>query len=302
MTTDETTTARASWLSLHPKHLRWSKFTKWVLWIALPIIILGTVSAKPLWQWGWRVGLYGYADFLPVTDNAGKRYAGGDWALAKRIVVYSLPKNVMALPDATPSFNEPPKTPAASLPAYDFVDPRDVSETADGLRSLITELNLDIEVDVLNKPPQGALDAWRAAMVNGNGGTRFDMDRFESIRLGQRGMKFGEMVIIDTTFANPDWAWGLTTFRSGASVLQASHCGASLGRHEGAHLLGYDKHDDMPLYIIGYGENLIPTSRNTLMMLNATESDALSERAADALDNFWQGMEDRHHTRYFRLP
>jgi hypothetical protein len=309
--TDETTipdaqpaapTPRAAWLSLHPKHLRFTKFTVWLFWIALPIIVLGTISAKPLWQWGWQAGIYGYANFLPVNDSAGKRYAGGDWTHGKQIIVYSLPKSETPLPDAQPSFNEPPKTRPEALPTYDYVDPRDVSATADGLRGLIEELNLDIKVTVLPKPPKVALDAWRDALVNSKNGTRFDMDKFEALRLAQRGMKYGEMVIIDTPFKNPDWAWGLTTFRSGLAVLQAGRCGIPLGRHEGAHLLGYDKHDDMPLFIIGYGEGAIPALRDTLMMLNPTSSDALSPRAADALQYFWKGMEDRHQTRYFRQP
>jgi hypothetical protein len=58
----------------------------------------------------------------------------------------------------------------------------------------------------------------------------------------------------------------------------------------------------MPLFIIGYGEGAIPALRDTLMMLNPTSSDALSPRAADALQYFWKGMEDRHQTRYFRQP
>jgi hypothetical protein len=75
-----------------------------------------------------------------------------------------------------------------------------------------------------------------------------------------------------------------------------------LGRHEGTHLLGYDKHDDMPFYVIGYREHLIPSARNTLMMLMPKESSMLSPRARDALIYFWRGMEKMSGRRYFKSP
>ncbi|HOF87300.1 MAG TPA: hypothetical protein PLZ36_04215 [Armatimonadota bacterium] len=262
------------WYTVNPRHLRFSKFTWWVIGLGFPLILLFTVSIKPLWCWGWHAPFYSYAHFLPVADAAGRRHRGGEWVRAKEIIVYGMPGT----------------------------DPRDVQITADGLQDLVNELNLDFTVRLVEAPPK-AVESWRAALTPGAGGEkRFNMDRFEARRLAERQMQYGEMVLIDAEFTNPTWAWGLSSFRSGISVVRAPHCGIALSRHEGAHLLGYDRHDDMPLYIIGYREGAIPALRDTLMMLKPTSSMALSDRAFDALHAFWLGLEDRHGTQYFRSP
>jgi hypothetical protein len=106
---------------------------------------------------------------------------------------------------------------------------------------------------------------------------------------------------VDVPFRDPSWAWGLSEFSSGLAALQQDQTNVALGRHEGAHLIGYMRHDDdAPVMIFGYRESWPPRGRDTLMMLLPTASDALSERAHDALINFWRGMETRDQQRYFR--
>lgn len=95
---------------------------------------------------------------------------------------------------------------------------------------------------------------------------------------------------------------GTDEFQQRRFVLNEDVSGYDLGRHEGTHLLGYDKHDDLPWYVIGYPESWNPQDRNTLMMLLPKPSSELSERGRDALINFWKGMETMSGRQYFKHP
>jgi len=254
---------------MHPKYLRFSPVTKVFLLLALPIVLLSVVSVKPLWQWGWRVPVYAYAQFGTVTSAQGKKFPSGAWTQGRRLLVYGAPK----------------------------VDAKSVALAADGLRSMVRELGLKLSVEELAVPPKGAAAALQVATAASRG-LSFDFDAFEQRRLDDRGMQYAEMVVVPAQFKDPSWAWGLTNYPAGLSVLQQGETSRDLGRHEGTHLLGYDKHDDMPLYVFGYREGWVPAERNTLMMLLPKTSDALSDRAHDALLNFWRGKEAREHEKY----
>jgi hypothetical protein len=227
-------------------------------------------SARPLWQFAWRQGLYTITSFTAEKTASGGKVAGGAWRTSKRIRVYGMP-------DASP---------------------RVVAEAHAGMKSLVDELGLDIAVELAEAPPD-AVAAYRDAQVS-PGGDAVDFDRFAALRLDQRGATYGEMVVFDGHFSDPAWAWGISSFRPGLAMLTETHSDANLGRHEGAHLIGYNKHDDFPWYVLGYREKSSPAARDTLMMLLPTGADALSDRARDALLNFWRGLERRDNTRYFR--
>ncbi len=265
------TTTPVPWYSLHPRHLRFSKFTWYFLAIAGVIILLYTVSVKPLWQYGWRVGLYGFSQYWTQTSTRGKKIPGGSWTRTRTILVYGEPG----------------------------VKAATVRQAAEGLSGLIAELHLSLTVRVVSAPVDACAALKDATITTTAGTAAFDLDRFIAHRLDDRGDRFGEMVVVHAPFTDPPWAWGLTYFPCGIAALQEDHTDYNLGRHEGAHLIGYDKHDDMPLYIIGYAENPIPTNRDTLMMLLPMGSNTLSPRARDALRNFWRGLEHRHGMRYF---
>ena len=261
------------WYSLHPKNLRFSKFTWWFLAVTGMVILFFTVTIKPVWNWGWRHHLYCMAQMKPVKSASGKTFKSGAWAHAKHIVVYGAPG-----------------TDADSVESAYF-----------GMSEMVEELGLDFKVEIVPLPKNAADSIKQSIVKNPNGTESFDFDRFAARRLDDRGDRFAEMVVVDCEFADPSWAFGLTSFADGICVLQQSMIGNdSLGRHEGTHLLGYDKHDDMPLYILGYRENINPQDRNTLMMLLPKESSALSPRARDAVINFWRGMENRDGIRYFK--
>ncbi|MHB9129601.1 MAG: hypothetical protein ACYDBB_00745 [Armatimonadota bacterium] len=210
------------WYSLNPKHLRFSKFTWYFLAFAGVVILLYTVSAKPLWQWGWRNHFYCLGQFFQQKDANGKYLPAGAWTKSKEIRVYG----------------------------EDGVSRSAVDLTASGLKSIINEVGLDITVRQVPVPAD-AMASIKAATFTDAGGTYFDFDKYEGLRLAQRGMQYGEMVVVKNTFKDPIWAHGLTYFPSGLAGLQEIHADASLGRHEGAHLIGYCKHDDMPFWILG---------------------------------------------------
>ncbi len=261
--------APVPWYSLNPKHLRLGRITQIVILVAGVVALSQMVSVKPLWQWGWRVPLYCWQQLQPITGASGRKYPGGGWTHGRRILVYGAPG----------------------------VKGRAVREAAGGLRDLIDELGLDMHVEETTPPADALRDL---ATVVGKGNAGFDFDRFRDLRLDSRGEQYAEMVVVHQSFTDPTWAWGLSEYTPGLSVLQENMAGNELGKHEGAHLLGYFYHDDRPWEILGYHENWYPTGRDTLMMLMATTNHDLSDRARDALLNFWRGKEDREHERYFR--
>ncbi len=162
-----------------------------------------------------------------------------------------------------------------------------------GMRSVVDELHLDLSVQLVPCPPDAASSITPATTHTGRIVSHFDLNKFIARRLDDRGMQFAEMVVVDAQFTNPEWAWGLTDFSSGTSVLQQGETSTDLGRHEGTHLLGYDRHDDFPYYVFGYPEGSLPGERNTLMMLQPKGSSILSPRAHDAVINFWRGLETK---------
>jgi len=269
------TPPRVPWYSLNPKHLRFSKFTWWFLGIAGTIILFSLVTAKPLWIWGWQTHLYCASQLGPVKSASGKTFKSGAWAKAKRIVVYGAPG----------------------------IDEGRLELAYIGMRDIVNELGLDFTVESIPLPKDAEASITASVVRNPNGTESFDFDIFVSRRLDDRGDQFGEMVVVDCEFADPSWAFGLTSFADGVAVLQQPMVSDDgLGRHEGTHLVGYDKHDDVPFYILGYRENLVPQNRDTLMMLLPKPSNELSPRARDAVINFWKGMERMSGRKYLKTP
>lgn len=267
------TPPRVPWYSLNPKHLRFSKFTWRFIGVAGVIILFSLVSIKPLWIWGWRSHLYCLAQLKPVTSASGKTFKSGAWAKSKRIVVYGA----------------------------QGMDEGRIELAFVGMRDIVNELGLDFTVEIIPLPKDAEASIKASIVRNPNGTESFDFDAFVERRLDDRGDRYGEMAVVDCEFADPSWAYGLTSFADGVCVLQQPMVNDdSLGRHEGTHLLGYDKHDDRPFYVFGYREHLIPSERNTLMMLMPKESSALSPRARDAVSNFWKGMERMSGRKYLK--
>jgi hypothetical protein len=259
------------WYSLDPRQIQVGRVGRALLAVVAIFLALTSFSVKPLWRWGWRIPIYCCLQMYPVESAAGVTFPAGAWRKSKRILVY-------AAPDAKP---------------------KAADEAAAGLQSLVDELGLAIAVERVPIPVD-ALRSLKASGWNPSGGP-LDFDAFAARRLDDRGGRYAEMLIIDKPFVDPSWAWGLSDYSSGVTALQEAHADHALGRHEGAHLLGYDKHDSFPLFVFGYpDEGWIPEDRNTLMMLLPKESAELSGRARDALLNFWRGMERRDRVWYFR--
>ena len=262
--------APVPWYAFTSTSQGFSKAT-WRFLAVAGVILLGClVTVKPLWQLGWRHHVICAWEFYAVKSASGKTFPGGGWVRGREIRVYGAPG----------------------------VTSDHVLAAADGLASLVKELGLHITVKAV-PPSADALASLQAAVKQTKNGPAFDLDTFIDRRLDDRGQRFAEMIVVKQPFTDPDWAWGLTRFPEGVAALQEERTDPALGRHEGAHLLGYDKHDDMPWYILGYPEDPIPDNRDTLMMLLQKKSDALSARARDALHYFWLGEEEREKMRFF---
>jgi hypothetical protein len=262
--------APVPWYTLNPKHLKFGRITRTIIIIAGFVVLFNVISVKPLWQFGWRVPLYCWQQLLPVTSPSGQQLPGGGWTRGRRILVYGAPG----------------------------VQPQKVTQAAKGLRGLVDELGLNLKVEEVEAPADALRDIAEAQRASANAG--FDFDRYRGLRLDARGEKYAEMVVVKASFTDPTWAWGLSEYTSGLAVLQENMTTPELGKHEGAHLLGYHRHDDLPWEVFGYQEEWYPQGRNTLMMLMMTSDDTLSDRARDALLNFWRGKEGREGERYFK--
>jgi hypothetical protein len=88
-------------------------------------------------------------------------------------------------------------------------------------------------------------------------------------------------------------------FNAGLSVLESGFVDRHLDKHEACHLLGYMRHDDFPLFVVGYPWEGSPWTRDTLMVLNGV-NETLSPRSRDAMHYFWLGMEKRLQMKFLR--
>jgi hypothetical protein len=248
-----------------------SKFTRWLLIITLPFILLNLFTVKPLWELGWRTRFYCLDNLFPVQSASGVKYAAGAWASSKRIVVYGAPG----------------------------VSEDAITKAYDGMRAIVDEVGLDLRVERIS-PPADALASLQAATARGGEAPGFDYNKFMARRLDDRGAAYAEMVLMQVPFIQSGRILGLSNFASGLAVLREHRTGTDLASHEGAHLLGYSRHDDeMPYFIAGYSEALIPMERDTLMMPLPSTNSTLSPRAHNAIVNFWRGYE-RDGRRYFK--
>lgn len=261
---------KVPWYTLNPKHIRLSKFTRWFLIILGPIFLLNLISIKPLWQFGWTHYLYSMHNYLPLRAENGVWYAGGAWVTSRTIVVYGAPG----------------------------VSPARTELAANALRGLVQELKLDMTVRSI-PIPRDAEASLHSCLVRKEGEELFNYSHFIALRLRDRGSRYAEVVIIRQPIKELTIAQGMTLHPPGICVLHEEVTDSSLARHEGAHLLGYDKHDSLPFWVIGYPEAFNPNGRDTLMTLTPSNSEALSPRAKDALIAYWRGLERQRHQKFF---
>ncbi len=266
-------TPEAPWWKLDLKSTikrPFGKFSRIMLAVASPFIVLGLFNVKPLWEFGWRTHIFCLNNLRPVRAASGKFHPGGAWIKSKRIVVYGMP----GVGDAK------------------------VAAAYEGMRSIVDEVGLDIHVERVTATP--AMQASLAAATDHKQGkSSFNFRKFIARRMDDRGSRHAEMVVVNMDFTDPSWAWGLAYFPPGIAALREEVTDARLAKHEGAHLLGYDKHDDLPFFVFGYEEAPIPWERSTLMMILPNNRNTLSPRAHAALVSFWRGKE-RDGCTYFK--
>jgi hypothetical protein len=234
----------------------------------LLLTVAVTFSIAPLWRLCWSLPVCSVGCFVKVKDSGGQAREAWRWVEGKTIRVYQLPHL-----------------------ARDYTGP-----IAEGVRELLDDAGLDFEVQVRPLPPT-ILKAYRASLreeeEHGRRQTYLSFEDFQSRLIEMRGNDpRADVLIIDVPLHKTRWAYGIGLFRSGLVVIQQSTAGKGMGKHEAGHLMGYQMHDNVPLFVFGYPWEGWPWNRDTLMIL-ASRSTELSPRARDALRAFWEGMERR---------
>lgn len=270
---DESAASAVPWykreIKLNPKVFGISKPVRVLLWIALPLIILFCVTCVPFWRLGWRIPFYGMSNFMPVRTVSGRWLSGAAWFRGKEIRLYRV----------------------------DAIETLKLTEAVQDMQGLADELNLNFTIKGLPLPDDARRDL-QAATVGSGYNARIDFEKFTALRLEHRGEQYAEMFLVNKGFADSS-AEGMTLCGSGIAVLHMARRD-NLVRHEGTHLLGYDKHDDFPFYIVGYKEDWLPEGRDTMMMLRSINNRRLSSRAKDALYYLWLGLQERQKIQYFK--
>lgn len=262
---------KVPWYSLDPRTLKRSKLARAVL-IGL---LVAAFSVVPLWRMLWYYHVYTIGVFWPVTDVHGQRQQAWRWVEGKEIRVYALPN----------------------------VGDDKAEEIAVGVRELLDDVGLDFTVKVLPMPAK-VLTAYQQSLVTkkvqGTPTSCVDFGKLETRLIALRANDpHADMLVVDAPLAEAWWAHGMATFTTGTGVMERDQVSVHLGKHESGHLMGYLYHDSIPLFVIGYPWEGLPTSRDSLMMLYG-ESNEISPRARDALRYFWRGMERTNGGHYLR--
>jgi hypothetical protein len=258
-------------VQLDPRVFGIGKTVKRFLAITLPLISLYCVSIKPVWQLGWRVPFYAMSNFMPVRSASGQTFAGAVWFRGKEIRIYR----------------------------EEVIGPYKQQQAVADMEQLIDDLGLDFTVKAMPLPEDAKADL-DAATVREGTNYALDFQKLTALRLDHRGQQYAEIFLTGMKFAESG-AQGKTFCGAGIVALRpSSNPLDNVFRHEGAHLLGYDKHDDFPFYVIGYPEFWIPDSRDTMMMHDSAINHELSPRAKDALHYLWIGLQERDGIAYFK--
>ncbi len=256
------------WYSMNPHSLRWSRIA-----LALLIVLAGfSFSEKHLWRWQWHSGFHAWYNCQSFTDARGRRVEAWRWVEGREIRLYA---------------------PSA------MSDHR-VQRTAEGVRGLIRELNLDIAVRTLPITPRiAATLARHTTRVAGE--PSLDVDAFCRDLVATRSGQYAEMIITPGRFNGAEDTLGMAFFNSGTALICEECANDFLARHETGHLLGYHQHDNYPFIVVGYTDvhlgRLVHRSHGEIsdasLMMPQLKDDRLSDRSRDALDSFWHGLEDR---------
>lgn len=264
------TAVQVPWYSLDPRVLTRGKFMR-AVFIGL---VLVSLSVAPLWRLGWYYPVYSAKNFLPTRDIHGQLTAAWHWVDGKEIRIYAAPN----------------------------VHHKAVEQITTGVKAMVDEVGLDMQVKVLPMPVE-IRKAYEASVtrktVYGAQRDCLSFAKLESQLITLRGGNpHADILIVNAPFTGTPWAHGMATFTSGMAVMQEDNASEHLGKHETCHLLGYTSHDSFPLWVAGYAGEGMPT-RDTLMMLNSN-SMVLSPRASDALRSFWRGLEVRSGKQFLR--
>jgi len=266
--TEQPQPERVSFFTLNPRKIGRSRLIR-ALAIGLCIV---SFSILPLWRLLWYFPAYGCADFLPTRDVHGRFRAAWHWIDGKEIRIYPAPG----------------------------VSTKDAETIRMGVQEMMDEVPLDFTVKAMPMPPE-VLKAYRESLITKRDGQ--EMISYNRLRARLVALRDGDphadMIITTQAMQECSWAHGMASFTSGVGVLVEGFVDTHLGKHESCHLIGYQYHDSLPLFIVGYPWEGAPWNRNTLMVLYGGNNE-LSPRARDALRYFWRGMERRSGKKFLR--
>ncbi len=252
------------WYSMDVRHVRW----RGLMWALLIALLVASVNISPLWRLCWRYPIYSAWNYATTADTHGRKVAAWRWVEGREIRIYQLPD----------------------------IRRKCTAQIEAGVLSLLHDAGLQIKVKVLPMPAS-VYAAYKSSIVEqAVNGIRQPCVSFEKLSSHlvelRNGDPHADMLIVNLPIAETTWAFGMSEFSCGTCVLEDSCVNFHLGKHEACHLVGYMKHDDFPLFVLGYPWEGNPYTRDTLMMLYGTDT-KLSPRAHDALQAFWQAMEQR---------
>lgn len=260
---------------------RWSNFlstrirSRNILRGLLAGLLLLSFNVAPVWRALWRWHVLAIGQFGTIKDETGAAHSAWRWAAARKIRIHALPG----------------------------IKPAMVDEALNGVRAMVREIGLDLEVSAEPLPEEVAEACRRSLLKQTVNGRLEDCLSFDGLaaRLAalHKNQPCATVLLVDHPIAECWWAHGMASFNQALVLLEKGTLSFHLAKHETGHLLGYNWHDSLPLFVLGYPWEDWPWSRDTLMMLNGHNSD-LSPRARDALTGFWAGLERKLNQRFWK--
>jgi len=232
------------------------------------------VSEKHIWHWDWSYGFHAGYNCQPVKDINGRKVEAWRWVEGREIRLY----------------------------VPDDMSPTRVDHTAEGIRSLVRDLNLDLHLRVLPLDSRTLAALQRSSQGTGRDYT-ISFNRLCRNLIATRTGQYAEVIVVKCILDGAADTMGMANFTYGVSLIDERCACGPLARHETGHLLGYHMHDNLPFIVFGYSNpqwGKIRQGKESSLMMPAPDSTVLSARSRDALLSFWESLSRRTGQSYFR--
>lgn len=233
----------------------------------LLVLICLCFTVRPVWEWSWRSGPNAWMNCRPVKDDRHGKHEAWRWIRGREIWVY----------------------------AEDAETRSSLADVKEGVEAAVRDSGVVMKVVVMTDPPPYAGEAFSKALVTRNGELCFDYWRYAKTLTRIRTGAHADVVIMNHSFASPTWAHGMAVFDYGLAVVAGMRGDSHTAKHETTHMLGYQMHDDFPLWVIGYSDEpwwcfLTGRPRREGLMVLLGNDDRLRQRTLCALKAFWRKL------------